>query len=134
MATRASDRAGVRLTANSEVCREITKGRLTLKLTARRIGNDLLIVITGGEAHIGAVGAGNTCSGLASSSVITMPGHRDDRIAKDAAELLAKKFDCNCAVVVGVHYDEITPQEIKDVMIMSNSLISEMEVVLRTAE
>ncbi|CAJ38151.1 prenylated flavin chaperone LpdD [Methanocella arvoryzae] len=119
---------------NSQIVLEKSAGRLTVRLSATRIGPDLLVVISGGAAHIGAVGAGNTCSGLASSSVITMPGHRDDRIAKDAAELLAKKFDCNCVVVVGVHYDDITPQEIKDVMIMSNSLISEMEEALRTAE
>lgn len=111
-----------------------TSGRLTIRLSASRLGKDLLVVISGGAAHIGAVGAGNVCTGMASSSVITMPGHRDDRIAKEAAERLSKSQGCNCVVVAGVHYDKITPQEIKDIMLMSSSLIDELEEKLRTAE
>lgn len=122
------------MTAITEVSREKTKGRLTLKLNARWLGKDLLVVITGGAAHIGAVGAGTKSGGLASSSVVTMPGHRDDRIAKEAAERISKKYGCNCVVVAGVHYDNITPQEINDIMIMCNSLISELEESLWIAE
>ena len=112
---------------------ERTSGRLALKLDARRLGNDLLIVITGGKVHIGAVGAGTSYNNMASSSVITMPGHRDDRIAKDAAERISRKTGSNCVVVAGVHYDHITDQEIKELLIMSSSLIEELEGALSTA-
>jgi hypothetical protein len=103
-----------------------------VRLHAVRIGKDLVVVIEGGEGHIGAVGAGTNCGGLAVSSVLTVPGHRDDRIAKDAAERISKKFGCNCAVVAGVHYDNITAQEIKDVLIIGSSLVDELEGALRT--
>jgi translation initiation factor 1 (eIF-1/SUI1) len=107
-------------------------GRIEVRLNARRIGKDVVIIIDGGEGHIGAVAAGTNCGGMAVSSVLTVPGHRDDRIAKDAAERISKKCGCNCAVVAGVHYDDITPQEIKDVLIISSSLMDELEGALRT--
>lgn len=119
---------------SSQVVLEKTSGRLKVGLSASRLGNDLLVVISGGAAHIGAVGAGNVCTGMASSSVITMPGHRDDRIAKAAAERISKSQGCNCVVVAGVHYDGISAHEIEDVMTMCSSLISELEEKLRTAE
>ncbi|HEY3274701.1 MAG TPA: hypothetical protein VGJ92_13105 [Methanocella sp.] len=106
-------------------------GRIEVRLNARRVGKDLVVVIDGGEGHIGAVAAGSNCGGMAISSVLTTPGHRDDRIAKDAAERISKKLGCNCAVIAGVHYDNITPQEIKDVIILSSSLIDELEGALR---
>jgi gallate decarboxylase subunit D len=107
-------------------------GRIEVRLNAIPVGNDLVVVIDGGRGHIGAVGAGTNCGGLAVSSVLTVPGHRDDRIAKDAAERISKKLGCNCAVVAGVHYDNITAQEIKDVLIISSSLVDELEGALRT--
>jgi hypothetical protein len=109
-----------------------TLGRIEVRLNARRVGDDLVVIIDGGQGHIGAVAAGTNCGGMAVSSVLTVPGHRDDRIAKDAAERISRKLGCNCAVVAGVHYDNITPQEIKDVLILSSSLMDELEGALRT--
>ncbi len=107
-------------------------GRIEVELRAIPVGDDLVVVISGGRGHIGAVGAGTSCGGMAVSSVLTVPGHRDDRIAKDAAERITKALRCNCAVVAGVHYDDITAQEIKDVLILSSSLVDELEGALRT--
>jgi len=118
----------------SEVSQEKIEGRLKIRLDARKIGTDLLIIITGGESHIGAVGAGTkSVSKLATSSVITLPGHRDDRIAKDAAEQISKKFGCNCAVIAGIHYDHISPEEIDKIVFMVDDLIEKLEEALRTA-
>lgn len=115
----------------SDVVLKKASGRIEVTLKAIRIGKDLLVVITGGAGHIGAVGAGTNCGGMAVSSVMTTPGHRDDRIAKDAAERISKKLGCTCAVIAGVHYDGITAQEIKDVLIISSTLVDELEGALR---
>jgi gallate decarboxylase subunit D len=115
-----------------EVLLTKTLGRIEVRLKAFRVGKDLVVIIDGGRGHLGAVAAGTDCGGMAISSVLTTPGHRDDRIAKDAAERITKKLGCNCAVVAGVHYDDITPQEIKDVLILSSSLVDELEGALRT--
>ena len=111
---------------NNPIVLEKSSGRLTVSLSATRLGPDLLVVISGGAVHIGAVGAGTNTGGLASSSVITMPGHRDDRIAKEAAEMLSKNVACNCVVVAGIHYDHISPEEINDIMLMCKSLLEEL--------
>jgi len=115
----------------SEVALTKTLGRIEVRLKAFRVGKDLVVVIDGGRGHIGAVAAGTGCGGMAVSSVLTTPGHRDDRIAKDAAERISKRLACNCAVIAGVHYDNITPQEIKDVLNLSNELVDELEGALR---
>ena len=108
-------------------------GRIEVELNALWVGGkDLVVIISGGKGHIGAVASGTNCGGLAISSVLTTPGHRDDRIAKDAAERISKKLGCSCAVVAGVHYDDITAQEIKDVLAISSSLVEELEGALRT--
>ncbi len=118
----------------TEVVLRKALGRVEVSLRAVRVGEDLVVIIDGGASHVGAVAAGTNCDGMAVSSVITMPGHRDDRIAKDAAERISKKLSCNCAVIAGVHYEDITAQEIKDVLILSNSLVEELEGALRTNE
>ena len=68
---------------------ECGKGRTRLSLVAKQVEDDWVICIIGGKAHVGAVGVGvyDDTSGKASSSVITLAGHRDDRIAKEEAEI-----------------------------------------------
>jgi len=90
-----------------------SSGRLTLEMRTQSIGKDLLVQFTGGEAHIGAVGVGCPVGERATASVITLPGHRDDRLAQVAAERISAVFGCACTVVAGVHYDDITPEEIQ---------------------
>ncbi len=121
-----------RMSRKSDVLLKKSAGRIEVTLEATRIGKDLLVVITGGKGHIGAVGAGSGCGELAVSSVITTPGHRDDRIAKGAAERITKTLGCNCAVIAGVHYDDITAREITDVLSLSEQLVEELEGALRT--
>ncbi|WP_005035210.1 hypothetical protein [Holophaga foetida] len=93
-----------------------SSGRLAVELRARQIGKDLLVLITGGEPHIGAVGVGCPLGVRASASVISLPEHRDDRMAHKAAERISSTLNCTCTVVAGVHFDDITPEEIRETM------------------
>lgn len=101
-----------------------SSGRINIELKAAEIGEDLLVTITGGKAHIGATALGTNCGGLASSSVITTPGHRDDRVAKTAAEKLAKALGRNVTVVSGIHYDHITKEEIDKALQLCDELVN----------
>ena len=74
----------------SAVTLKKSAGRIAVALEATRIGDDLLVVITGGDGHIGAVGAGTNCGGWRSPPSLPCPAHRDDRIVKDAAEEFLK--------------------------------------------
>ncbi len=100
-----------------------TSGRLAVALRAVDVGEDLLVVITGGKAHIGATAVGITAGGLATSSVITTPAHREDRVVKGAAEKLAKKLDKTVVIVAGIHYDNITKKEITETLRLCDELV-----------
>jgi len=63
-----------------------SSGRIAVSLKATDVGDDLLVTITGGKAHVGAAAVGINVGGLATSSVITVPAHREDRVVKGAAE------------------------------------------------
>lgn len=99
-----------------ERCWARSSGRLNVELIAQWVGHDLLVKITGGEAHIGAVGVGCPMGVRASASVMSLPEHRDDRMAHKAAERISAVYGCNCAVIAGVHYDDITLDEIKETL------------------
>nr|WP_320131810.1 hypothetical protein [uncultured Holophaga sp.] len=102
-----------------------SSGRLEVELKSRHIGPDLLVEITGGVAHIGAVGVGCPLGVRASASVVSLPEHRDDRLAHHAAERISATFGCNCAVIAGVHFDDITPEEIQGVMRLCQEVLDD---------
>jgi len=107
-----------------------TSGRLSVALRAIDVGGDLVVIITGGKAHVGAAAVGITCGGLASSSVVTVPAHREDRVAKGAAEKLAKALDRSVVVVAGIHYDAITKEEIDEALRLCDELVKALGVEL----
>ena len=86
----------------------------SLKGTIITLDNDdLIVIITGGRDHIGAVGlAVPRPSSLAwdkpgaTSSILTQPGHKDDIPVKDISEKLAAATNRNTVVIAGIHYDD----------------------------
>lgn len=100
------------------------RGRFRLTALVAAAGNDLVISIIGGDRpHVGAVAAaynavsaGNGKRPEVSASVITLPGHREDEIARTAALKLAKRFGVNVAVSAGMHWDVISGKDIDAVL------------------
>jgi hypothetical protein len=83
-------------------------------------GAGVTVSLTGGQRpHVGAVGLGIPRPGLrdpqatsASSSVLTVTGHRDDALAKPLAEIVASRLGQVSVVVVGLHIDNATSEDI----------------------
>ncbi|MCD6292258.1 MAG: hypothetical protein J7M09_02230 [Deltaproteobacteria bacterium] len=82
--------------------------------------NDVIVVITGGADHIGAVGLAiprpsrldpNSIS--ATSSILTMLGHKEDELVKYVSEKLAAATQQNIIVIAGVHYDDLALQDLE---------------------
>lgn len=109
----------------SEISLAKGEGRTKICLLARKIGRDLIITITGGREHAGAIGIGLFINDKATSSVITLPNHKEDAIAKQAAEEIAKELRTNAVVIAGVHLDNITREEIDEVIENSKMLVAE---------
>ena len=108
---------------------ELTKGegRTKVSLTARKMGDDFMVCIHDGNAHIGAVAVGeyDHKNQRASTSVITRLGHKDDAIAQKAAHLISKSTLRPVCVVAGIHLDNITEAEIDQIVENSSVLIDE---------
>ena len=82
--------------------------------------NDIIVIVTGGRDHIGAVGLAVPRPSLldqdklsATSSILTQPGHKEDILAKDISEKLAAATNRNTVVIAGVHYDNLAADDLK---------------------
>ncbi|MCE5306841.1 MAG: hypothetical protein LLG20_04310 [Acidobacteriales bacterium] len=98
-----------------------TYGRVTLEAVPVPMGNDLCLVITGGDRpHLGAVALAQARPSLedstkvsASTSVLTVPGHKEDLLARSAAQSLAARLNRTVVVCCGIHVDAISPDELR---------------------
>ncbi len=103
------------------------EGRTRLTLSAKSLGDDLVISIYNVNAHIGAVAVGEYDheAKRASTSVITRRGHKDDAIALKAAYLVSRKTKRHSCVIAGVHLDDITDEEIRELLANADSLMED---------
>jgi hypothetical protein len=106
-------------------------GAFDLEANVRRIGPDLLVAIWGGEKpHIGAVAAALPRPSLkdpavtsATASVICFPSHKEDDLAKRAAEALAAEIEGRTVVTAGIHWDNLHEEGIRQVIQNAAELI-----------
>lgn len=109
---------------------EISKGRFRIQGFVLEVGQDLLISIWGGtRSHIGAVGIAiprpslkNPKKWSATSSIFTFIGHKEDTLVKTISERLAARLRRNVVVTAGIHWDGVTPDEIKAIENLTQKL------------
>ena len=120
----------------SESAQSLTlrQGRVQVELAWIQAGRDLSVTLCGGDVpHIGAVAvsqprpshaeAGVTS---ASTSVITVHGHKEDDLARAAAARLASALGVTVCVACGIHMDAIRPEEIIQVREMAGELVERL--------
>jgi len=109
----------------------IKREAYNLEAFVKRIGKDLLVAIWGGDRpHIGAVAAAQPRPSLrdqnrlsATASVFSYVGHKEDGIAKEAAERLSAALNTNVTVTAGIHGDDIDEAGIRVVLEHSRQLV-----------
>jgi len=102
-----------------------------LSASVRLIGDDVLVAIWGGEKpHIGAVAVAQPRPSLrdpavtsSSASVICLVGHKEDELAKAAAEILAAALETQVVVTAGIHWDNLAPEAIQRIVRNSEILV-----------
>jgi hypothetical protein len=107
------------------------EGTYDLEASVRLIGQDLLVAIWGGEKpHIGAVSVAQPRPSLkdpevmsATASVICLPGHKEDELAKAASEILSAVLNTHVVVTAGIHWDNIGEEGIQEVIRNSEILV-----------
>lgn len=106
-------------------------GDYQLNAGVRLIGEDVLVAVWGGEKpHIGAVAAAQPRPSLrdpqvtsATASVICFVGHKEDELAKAAAEVLAGMLNTRVVVTAGIHWDNLDQAGIQKVLRNSETLL-----------
>lgn len=99
----------------------IEKGRIKINMKAVVAGEDLCVIISGGDKpHIGCVTLSIPRPSLldasktsATTSTLNLIGHKDDEAAMYVSKTLASRLNKNVVVTCGIHIDNITPEEIK---------------------
>ncbi len=88
------------------------EGRYLVKLVHFFIGEDLLIIITGGDEHIGGVSLveSNSCSSIYKKN------HKDNVISDMVAPIIYNSLKKDTLVVCGIHLDDATLDDI-DILI-----------------
>ena len=107
------------------------EGKYDIAANVRLIGPDVLVAIWGGEnPHIGAVAMAQPRPSLkdpditsATASVFTYVGHKEDDLAKAAAEILAATLNTNVVVTAGIHWDNLPKEGIQQIIHNSEILI-----------
>ena len=102
-----------------------------IRAEALWIGPDLLVYIWGGEApHIGAVAMAQPRPSLAdpsktssTASVFAYVGHKEDDLAKWAAEKISAALKAKVVVTAGIHWDDLNQAGIKTVLANSEQLV-----------
>ncbi len=95
-------------------------GAARLEAVCVACGDDLVVVIGGGERyHVGAAAlavsvpsAADPSRRTSSSSLITVPGHKEEDLARAAGLRLSRALGRTVVVTVGIHDDAITPERI----------------------
>ena len=87
-------------------------GRTGVKLELRFQGQDLLLLVTGGRAHVGAVAVWDGRNEDGEAVVIELTGHREGPLAGECAETLGRASCRTVTAVVGIHQDNATQDEI----------------------
>lgn len=110
----------------------VGSGRKRVKLESSFQGDDLLVRITGGEAHVGAVAVWNGRQADAPATVTELPHHREGPLAGDCAEILGRATGRTVVTVVGIHQDEATREEIESIVANAKQAAREAaEIILK---
>ncbi len=87
------------------------------------LGRDLVLVISGGETHIGAV----ACSNQGSLESFGLKNHKELELVKEVAHELAEATTKEILVVGGIHYDDISKEQIDEINVHIEKLTSTLK-------
>ena len=101
--------------------------------------NGLVVQLYGGTfEHVGSVTVSTTAATIPDptrkrsvSSVINLPPHKDELVARPAAERLALLFDTPVVCVAGLHVDNATQEEIEAMVKNAETVVDKLAAILR---
>ncbi|HAD19653.1 MAG TPA: hypothetical protein DCF42_04570 [Lachnospiraceae bacterium] len=122
---------------------EITKTAQGISITCQAVfaGDDLNLTIYGGERpHIGCVvlsiprpSLTGTGTGV-TSSVLNLPGHKEESVARMFAEYAAKKYGRTTCCTCGIHMDQATKGQLKTIEVICGDILKEFDQWLKDSK
>jgi hypothetical protein len=91
-----------------------------IELTVTDVGRDLLLLITGGERHIGAASTAYLHGERVEVLTSAVPHHKEHTISESIAVRVAQTLRKTVTVVMGIHYDDLTKEGIMEVVEIVN--------------
>ena len=119
---------------NSGTIEAIKKtGFAEIKASARRIGEDWIVLLCGGREHIGCAVLAVPRPSLAdphkqsvTSSVLNVSGHKDEWICRKFAEDFCRKTGHTVVCTGGFHADGLNETQIREVLEKTDELLEDM--------
>lgn len=110
------------------------QGKYMILGNAQVVADGIIVTIAGGtKPHVGSIAVALPRPGLddptkvsATTSVFNIPGHKDEEIARPAAQLLASKLNKVVVVVAGVHVDGATEEEVSHLITNSKRVTEKL--------
>ncbi len=98
-------------------------------------GKDLVIVVTGGrQPHVGTIVLAQPCGSDrrgVSCSVMTIPPHKEEAVARPIAEAVCKASGQVTVVTAGIHEDDLDTKGIRIYLELAQKMASDLAEKLR---
>ena len=91
---------------------QVGQARSAVWLQLRRQGRDWVLLVGGGETHVGAVAV----AWPQGQSLVEVPGHKEGPLARESAARVCRASGATCTAVVGIHQDNATREEIRAIV------------------
>jgi gallate decarboxylase subunit D len=109
---------------------QLEKGRIKINLKAHLIGDDLVVILSGGDKpHVGCVtlsvprpSLANEHMISATTSTFNLIGHKDDEVARYVSHELAARLNKNVVLTCGIHIEQISVDEITAVLDLTKEI------------
>ncbi len=114
--------------------RDPVTGR-SIQAIVARAGDDIVIVVGGGDRpHVGSVAVAQPCSpslGGTSCSIITIPPHKEEAVARPIAEAVCDASGRVTVVTAGIHEENLEPAGILVYLNLAGTMSTELAERLR---
>ena len=96
-----------------------------IKLEAIPVGRDLLLLMTGGVAHIGAASTAYPSGEGTEAMTSAVPGHKEHTLSEAYARRASAALGRTVTVVMGIHYDHLSQEEIREIARRTSEMLDQ---------
>jgi hypothetical protein len=86
------------------------QGRTKVRLDVKKVGEDLLLILTGGKPHLGSVSMRGKMH-----TDHQAKNHHDLEVGKEVADIIHEKTGKDVVCIAGIHIDNATKEEIEKI-------------------